>query len=103
MNLFRAYLWNNKIWTGIALYALVGALLNILLEVNILPPCLWKSLFNISCPGCGLTHAVLSLIQLDFVGAWEANPLVFIVVPAIAFFIWKDWNKFKQRHRSKTI
>lgn len=35
--------------------------------------CLFKKIFHISCPGCGLTRAFISIINLDFISAFKYN------------------------------
>ncbi|MDR1018052.1 MAG: DUF2752 domain-containing protein [Lachnospiraceae bacterium] len=49
--------------------------------------CLFKALFGIPCPGCGLTRAGMSLFLLDFKGAWEYNPIIYPVIFFIALLI----------------
>ena len=46
--------------------------------------CPIRFLFGISCPGCGMTHALFSLLRLDFSGAAYCHPLVFALIPAAA-------------------
>jgi hypothetical protein len=49
--------------------------------------CLFKNIFGIECYGCGITRAVLSVIQFDFVNAYHYNKLVIIVFPLL-FYLW---------------
>ena len=42
-------------------------------------PCPILFTTGISCPGCGMTRAFISLIQLDFCGAFHYHPLIFII------------------------
>ena len=50
--------------------------------------CIIKYLSGISCPGCGMTRAVKSLIFFDFSKAFYYHPLVFLLLPiAAAFFV----------------
>jgi hypothetical protein len=42
-------------------------------------------LFHRVCPACGLTRAGLSLMRLDFAGAWKLNPSIYIWVPFIIY------------------
>ena len=37
--------------------------------------CLFKKIFHISCPGCGLTRAFRAIINLDFISAFKYNIL----------------------------
>ena len=41
---------------------------------------------GISCPGCGMTRAVLDLCRLDFVSAFEMHPLVILLPLAAAIY-----------------
>lgn len=42
--------------------------------------CPLYALSGVPCPGCGMTRAFFSLLQLDFVGAWNWNPAVYLVL-----------------------
>ncbi len=47
--------------------------------------CVFKKYLNISCPGCGMTRAFLSIINLDIIGALSYNILsiflfIFLVI-----------------------
>ena len=46
-------------------------------------PCLWKSFFNVTCPGCGLSRAGALLLRCRFSEAVATN--VLIVPSAIVF------------------
>jgi hypothetical protein len=80
----------SRLWVlGAGLYLGLGVILFLSLQWNILPPCLWTSLWGIRCPGCGLTTAFLHLIQGQTLAAWDSNPLLFLVLPAgIYLGIW---------------
>ena len=41
-----------------------------------MPPCLFRFFFGIYCPGCGATHAVYSLAELDIPGALRNNAII---------------------------
>ena len=50
--------------------------------------CPIRYLTGISCPGCGMTRACLSLVRLDVTAALVYHPLVFLVPPAaVALFV----------------
>ncbi|MFT7484268.1 MAG: hypothetical protein ACI9F9_000108, partial [Candidatus Paceibacteria bacterium] len=51
-------------------------------------PCPIHSLTGVSCPGCGITRACLSLVQGDLVSAWSYHPFAFFLVPlaVLVFF-----------------
>ena len=46
--------------------------------------CPFKAIFNIPCPGCGMTRAIISALRLNFKMAFYYHPL-FILVP---FILW---------------
>jgi hypothetical protein len=45
--------------------------------------CLYKSLFDFNCPGCGLTRGIMHLLHLDIAQAWVFSPIAFIVAPLL--------------------
>jgi hypothetical protein len=49
------------------------------------PACPLRRVVGMPCPGCGLTRATASFIQLDLVGAFAAHPLVFVIMPLIGW------------------
>ena len=44
-------------------------------------PCLFHLITDISCPGCGMTRACVSLAQGKFTAAWHYHPFAFFLVP----------------------
>ena len=57
--------------------------------------CLFKELFQIPCPGCGLTRAFRALFDLDFKLALYYNYLIYpilIVWLYCTFLIYKDFR-----------
>ncbi len=57
----------------VAFYAIVG--------------CPARFFFGICCPGCGMTRASLSILKLDFIGAFNYHPLVFIMPVCVVIFL----------------
>ena len=52
-------------------------------------PCIFYSLTQLACPGCGMTRACVALVQGKFGIAWSYHPFSFFVVGlaiAAAFF-----------------
>lgn len=103
LQLLPAYLWENKFLSLAGFYFLVSAGLKSFTPVDICLPCLWKTVFGVSCPGCGLTSAFIQLVLLDPVGAWQANPLIFVVLPAALFFIIRDFVRFRAARLSSGV
>ena len=52
--------------------------------------CPIKFLTGISCMGCGMTRAYLSLLRLDFAGAFRYHPLFPIPVIAAILFLFRS-------------
>lgn len=62
------------------------------------PLCPVKNIFNVSCPGCGLTSGFISILKLDFVSAFQHNVLsipIFIGIIIYAILCITDiiWSK----------
>lgn len=60
--------------------------------------CPFKALTGLRCPGCGLTHAAIHLMHLDFNGAFHANALfvlifLYIIYAVIRFLYYKKKDK----------
>lgn len=45
-------------------------------------PCIFNLITGLKCPGCGITHMCLALLRLDFVNAWQSNPVILCMLPA---------------------
>lgn len=90
------YLWANKIISLVGGYIIFSVLVKAFLEIDIGIPCLWKTLSGYNCPGCGLTTASAKLTEMDIAGAYQANRLIFAVIPGGSFYILTDFIKFKK-------
>jgi hypothetical protein len=53
--------------------------------------CLFQRFLDLSCPGCGMTRAMLSLSSFNWAGAWQFNPLSYpMAVTSLAYTL-KAW------------
>lgn len=59
-------------------------------------PCVIDYLFHIPCPGCGMTRAVISAINFDFIAAFGFHPM-FWSVPVIFLYLIADGNLFGKK------
>ena len=46
-------------------------------------PCLFRALFGVRCPGCGMTRALSCALHGRWRDAWRYNPLVVVVLPLL--------------------
>ena len=60
--------------------------------------CPIKFITGISCPGCGMTRAWLSLLlRGDLEAAFHYHPLFWILIPAVPLFLYR--HRFSERTR----
>lgn len=104
----KHYLRARWPWVVVFVYVTVGVALRLFDSLNILPPCLWTSIFHRHCPGCGITRACVCLLQGRVADAWEINPLVFPAIVIIISSVVADFVIFcrnfateKERNASK--
>ncbi|MBR6256118.1 MAG: DUF2752 domain-containing protein [Lachnospiraceae bacterium] len=50
-------------------------------------PCVFRLVFGIKCPGCGMTHAAVAMTHLDIAGAFYYNKLSVTVVPLLIIIL----------------
>lgn len=44
-------------------------------------PCVFQKITGLACPGCGVTHFCMRLLQLDFFGAVRENLALAVLLP----------------------
>lgn len=52
-------------------------------------PCIFHLVTGLLCPGCGITHMYLNMLNMDFRGAFYSHPFLFLSQPAIYYFVLK--------------
>lgn len=58
------------------------------------PPCLFRTFFGMTCPGCGTLRAMHQLLHGNLLAAWHLNPGVTVLVPILAVgFGAQAWRK----------
>ncbi|MBR2611820.1 MAG: DUF2752 domain-containing protein [Clostridia bacterium] len=64
--------------------------------------CVFKEIFGIFCPGCGMTRAYISLLYLDFRSAFLYHPM-FWSIPLLILFYLFDGKLFRQKWLNTTL
>jgi hypothetical protein len=49
--------------------------------------CYWRRMFDMDCPGCGLTRCFVSLAHFDLPAAWRYNPTGILMFSVVAWQI----------------
>lgn len=80
----------------LGMFFMTTLVLQLFFNINYMIPCLFKTLFHIKCFGCGITTAFIKLLQLDFMGAYQTNSLIFVVLPLGVFVVYKDYRNFNK-------
>lgn len=63
----------------------IGILYSIFLQwTGIGLVCPVNFLTGLKCPGCGVSHMCIALMQFDFVTAFQANPVLLLLSPMLA-------------------
>jgi hypothetical protein len=91
---FIHYLWFNRLVTALGCYFLFSIILYSRTGIDICIPCLWKTLFGWTCPGCGISTATMRILEFNFAGAYQANGFVFVVLPGLMYYGIQDFRKF---------
>jgi hypothetical protein len=97
-NIVLKYFISNWAYSLVGIYSIIGIILHQFYEIDILIPCLFTSIFGFNCPGCGITHAFIEIVSLNFIEAWQYNPLIYVVLPAGILYILKDFKSFYVQH-----
>lgn len=50
-------------------------------------PCLFHKITGLHCPGCGMSRALISIIELDFYQAFRYNALSLIFLPSLTIYL----------------
>jgi hypothetical protein len=82
--------WGTKAFTAAG--AVVAALLYVLYRydpstVSFYPPCVFRAVTGLLCPGCGATRAVHHLLHGDVAGAFRLNAMLLLVGPVLAIAV----------------
>lgn len=96
---------SRRLWLSLTPFLVLGVLVAIPIALLAVPTsalesgrslCLWKNLFGVQCPGCGITRAASCALHGRLADAWAHNPLIVIVGPLLAI-VWAWSIRFHWR------
>ncbi len=93
---FFQYLKARIFFALIGFYAILAVMLKSYTSLDITVPCLFNFFLGIKCWGCGLTTAATKVARFDLIGAFQTNPLSYIVLPAFTVYLFLDILEFRK-------
>lgn len=91
---------------GLAIFAIYSAATAKSPDEIALVPCVFHTVTDVPCPGCGMTRACLSITHGHFTDAWRYHPFSFLIVGialGIAIFpsqMTDGWHRLSNRTRN---
>ena len=82
------FMYRRSTVVGIWLLLLAGSVYLFVFEPGrsgFFPPCMFRSLTGLTCPGCGTTRALHQIVHGHFVAAFMLNPLLLLALPFLAY------------------
>jgi hypothetical protein len=68
---------------------------------SLIPPCPFYTITGLKCPGCGSLRAIYNLFNLEFVNAFNENPLLIISVPYLLLLFYFNLSSLKLKRDKK--
>lgn len=85
-------------------YIALGFFYLLLARYNIISlPCPLRYFTGFLCPGCGITTMIIALSYGDFTAAYQANPVLFILLPFIFYLAYLNCHAKKTACRQYFI
>lgn len=56
-------------------------------KTGFFPVCPFRAFTGFTCPGCGTTRGLHKLLHGDVIGAFQLNPLMFVVLPFLLYVL----------------
>lgn len=73
-------------------YSLLGKLIELLQKHSI--PCLYKQMWGIECPGCGMQRSIIALLKGEIIYSLKLFPALLPIIGFVLFFILHAIFKF---------
>ena len=90
------YYKNKKLRLLVGIGVPAGALLiaAVFFLLGTTPPCVFYELTGLYCAGCGSGRCFLAIMRLEFYAAFRYQPLLFVSLPFLAYYIAKLYLGF---------
>jgi hypothetical protein len=111
-----AYLLHASIWLAALGVLAAAALLEVRQRTTVVIPlldytlpelCYWRTMFDIDCPGCGLTRCFISAAHGQVSDGWRYNPIGLLmfatVVAQIPYRPWQLWRMRTGRGEFRSV
>jgi hypothetical protein len=59
------------------------------------PKCIFLSLTDLKCPGCGSQRAIHALLNGNLAAAWNYNALLVVSVPVLPVYLYAEFTRTK--------
>lgn len=64
--------------------------------------CISRALFDMPCPGCGMSRAIYACLRLDFADALHYHPMVFSL-PLLFLLFWTEGTLFRREWANRLL
>ncbi|GAB3260565.1 hypothetical protein GCM10027347_24960 [Larkinella harenae] len=68
-------------------------------RVSFFPPCPFRLLTGLECPGCGSQRCLHQLLHGHIRKAYAYNPLLVLSIPYVLLGLWLEYNPFGRKHQ----
>ena len=82
------FMYRRSTVAGIWLLLLAGSVYLYVFEPGrsgFFPPCMFRTLTGLTCPGCGTTRALHQIVHGHFAAAFMLNPLLLVALPFLVY------------------
>lgn len=85
----------RRLLTGLSLLLVSGLGYAAFVSVtDLFLPCPFRLVTGLLCPGCGVSHLCLALLQLDLAGAWAANAGLMLALPVLILLLFRQARRY---------